>query len=220
MRLTIDPKVGAEHPGIEVPEAILRKVRVAPSHPDLPMYASELAERVRASFTLDSVKDLPELRAYRDFFWRIGIDPTKIRPASEALLRRLVQGRELGSINTFVDAYNLASVETRIAIAAFDLAKLGPELLMRFARAGETFLGIGMLAPKPLKGNELVVSDGRELIAIYPYRDAENSKVIEQTSDVLLHFCGVPGIPSSTLEAARDKTVSIIQRFCGGTLEF
>jgi len=219
MPLEIDPEVRRQFPGVEVPEATLRGVHIAKVHPELASFSSEVAQRVRAAFTLESVKDLPEFRAYRDFFWRIGIDPTKIRPAAEALLRRLVQGKELSSINTFVDAYNLASIETRIAIAAFDLAKLGPTLQMRFARAGESFLGIGMAEPKALKGNELVVSDGRELVAIYPYRDAEGSKVTEQTRDVLLHFCGVPGISRATLEAARDRTVAIVQRFCGGTLE-
>ncbi len=63
---------------------------------------------------LEGLKDEPIFRTYRDFFWTMGVDPTKVRPAAEALIRRILVGRSMPRINTVVDAYNLASMTTHI----------------------------------------------------------------------------------------------------------
>lgn len=179
-------------------------------------FIEERCAGYRGTYVLESLKDEPRLRAYRDFFWRVGVDPTKVRPAAEALLRRIIQGKPFPRINTLVDAYNLASAETRIALAAFDLAKLHGELRMRRARGGETFLGIGMEAPVALTGVEVVCEDADGLVAIYPYRDAEVSKVRANTRDVRFLACGVPGIPTGVLSEAVAIAAKLVTRFCGG----
>ncbi|MGC8962010.1 MAG: B3/B4 domain-containing protein, partial [Candidatus Bathyarchaeia archaeon] len=162
------------------------------------------------------MKDEPIFRAYRDFFWKIGVDPTKVRPAAEALVRRALLGKPIPTINTLVDAYNLASMETGIALAAFDRNKISGDLVMRYAWPGEPFQGIGMRYPIVLRGVEVVVSDGEKLVAIYPYRDADSSKIVESTRSLILMVCGVPGIEETKLIEARDIATSYITRFCDG----
>ncbi len=212
-----DPALAAEFPGLEALLFEIRGLRVQAASEPLAVFAEARAVRYRQAYALDTLKDEPRLRAYRDFFWRMGIDPTKVRPAAEALLRRVLQGRPIPRINTLVDAYNLASMETRIALAALDLARVRGELRMRPARAGETFLGIGMASPLALAGTEVVVEDRDQLVAIYPYRDAKASKVTHATRDVLFLVCGVPGIPPEALRQASDVTAEFVTRFCGGT---
>jgi len=119
-------------------------------------------------------------------------------------------------INTLVDAYNLASVKTEIALAAFDVDKLRGKLLMRTAQNGEEFIGIGMSKPMILQGDEIVISDEQKLLAIYPHRDAEDTKVTEQTKNILLLICGVPGISEELLRNAAYVAIELITRFCGG----
>jgi DNA/RNA-binding domain of Phe-tRNA-synthetase-like protein len=172
--------------------------------------------RIKDNYDLARLKDEDLFRCYRDFFWRLGIDPTKIRPASEALIRRVLLSKPLPRINTLVDAYNLASMESGIALAAFDADKLKGKPRMRFARPGEAFLGIGMKKEKTLHGGEIVIEDSHELIAIYPYRDAENTKITFNTTNVLLVACGVPGIKRKDLIRAGELGVEYITRFCGG----
>ena len=168
----------------------------------------------RERLDLATLKDEPALRAYRDFYWRVGIDPTKIRPASEALLRRVLQGKEFPRINALVDAYNLASMRTRIAIAAFDTGHLHGDLTMRLARAGESFRGIGMTAPVVLRGVEVVVEDAEKLVAVYPYRDADATKVTTGTRETTFMTCGVPGIEWRSLVEAAETTREYVERFC------
>ena len=191
---------------------------VQSTDPALVSFKHEVQDRVRQKIaSLTEVKDRPIFRAYRDFFWRVGIDPTKIRPAGEALTRRTLGGRDLPTINTLVDAYNIASVETSVAIAAFDLEAIDEgSLVMRRAVKGERFHGIGMVSPDSLTGVEVVVEDqeSHKLVAVYPYRDSDDSKVTEWTKGVLFLMCGVPGIDETTLEKARELTREYVGRFC------
>jgi DNA/RNA-binding domain of Phe-tRNA-synthetase-like protein len=168
---------------------------------------------------LKSLKNKPSFRAYRDFFWNIGIDPTKNRPAAEALIRRILGGRTIPTINSLVDAYNLASIKSRIALATFDADKLEGNLLMRFAEEDEKFWGIGMKKPLILKGGEIVIADSAKLVAVYPYRDADNTKVTEETKNVTVIVCGAPGISEETLNFASKVALEYILRFCDGNVE-
>jgi DNA/RNA-binding domain of Phe-tRNA-synthetase-like protein len=216
MSLKIDPKLKTRFPDLNVLTLHIEGVHVRKRDSELENFKVEVMRQIRDDYSLDSVKDHPTFRAYRDFFWSIKIDPTKIRPAAEALIRRILAGKPLPCINTLVDAYNLASIKSRIALATFDADRLEGDLLMRFAEEGEQFCGIGMGKPLILKGGEIVVSDKEKLVAIYPYRDADNTKVTEKTENVTVVVCGVPGIPKRDLENASQVAVEYIKRFCGG----
>jgi DNA/RNA-binding domain of Phe-tRNA-synthetase-like protein len=214
MSLKIDSELGTRFPDLTVITFQVNGVKIQKKDAELEKFKLEVMKQVRNEYDLDAVKDHPTFRAYRDFFWRIGIDPTKIRPAAEALIRRILAGKTLPCINTLVDAYNLASIKSRIALATFDADKLEGNLLMRFAQEGEQFYGIGMEKPLILKGGEIVVSDNEKLIAVYPYRDADNTKVTQETENILIVVCGVPGIPKETLENASRVALDYINRFC------
>lgn len=204
-------------PGLGAQIVVIRDVEVRREHPGLERFKAEVAGRVRERWTLDELRENPVFRAYRDFFWRIGVDPTKTRPAAEALIRRILRGQTLPKINTLVDAYNLASIDTAVALAAFDEGGLVDELIMREAKTGEEFLGIGMEKPRALQGGETVVADAEKLVAIYPYRDAEACKITEKTKRTLILVCGVPNIDDETLTRAGRVAVEYVTRFCGGS---
>ena len=216
MNLEIDPKVARSFPGLRVLLKAVEGVKVEGSGPPLLELKAKVVEEVKAEHSLESLKDEPVFRAYRDFFWRAGIDPTKVRPAGEALTRRALAGKPIPAVNNLVDAYNLASLKTGVALAAFDLNKLKGQSRMRYARKGERFLGIGMKEPMELEGREIVISDEEKLVAIYPYRDAEETKVTKETRNVLILSCGVPGVPEEALREAEGLAVSYVTRFCGG----
>jgi DNA/RNA-binding domain of Phe-tRNA-synthetase-like protein len=216
--LIVESELGSMFPGLRVVELAKSGLRISKSSLKLEEFKGSVYANVRRKIkNLEEVKDQPMFRAYRDFYWKIGIDPTKNRPATEALVRRILGGKDLPNINTLVDSYNLASAESFVSIAAFDLAVIDSNaLFMRKAMQGERFLGIGMSSPMVLTGVEVVIEDqkNKELIACYPYRDAERSKVSEKTSNVLLMMCGVPGVPDYALDNARAICEKHIDEFC------
>jgi len=206
-------------PGLAAQIVRFEGVTVARESPKLERYKTEVAERVRERWDVEELREHPTFRAYRDFFWKMDIDPTKTRPAAEALIRRVLRGNPIPKINTWVDAYNLVSMESAIPVASFDADLLEGPLLMREAEEGEEFLGIGMKKPVVLSGGEAVIEDGMRLAAIYPYRDADHSKVTMKTRRVLMLMCGAPGITLEELEDSAALARRVLPRFCGGTLE-
>ena len=80
----------------------------------------------------------------RALFRRFGIDPTRVRPSSEALLRRLKKGEPLPRINSLVDVANAMSIQLQVPVGLYDLGRVrGDELVVRLGKEGEGYLGIG-----------------------------------------------------------------------------
>lgn len=194
LRMEFHDDILIAFPGICVAEGIIKSVRITRSSPSLEILKKEIIHEIRSRYTLEQVKDDPLFRAYRDFFWSVGVDPTKTRPASEALVRRILSGGTLPTINTAVDAYNLASASSSVPIGAFDSDTLSGNLTMRFATEGEVFLGIGMDKPVSLRKNQVILADPGEIIAVYPYRDSNATKVTNETKNIHIVACGVPGV--------------------------
>jgi DNA/RNA-binding domain of Phe-tRNA-synthetase-like protein len=203
-------------PGVKVATANVAVAKVENTKDELEKMKKNVTEEVRSKYSLETVKDVRLFRCYRDFYWRLGIDPTKVRPASEALIRRILQGGSIPTINTAVDAINIASMRTQIVIDAIDVNKIAGRLEIRFSSKGEKFLGIGMKHEVELRGDEIVISDDNGAIALYPHRDSERTKVTDQTIQVLTVSCGVPGIENEELLAAGREVANLIIRFCGG----
>ena len=83
-----------------------------------------LEERFRAELTTESLKELSGIAATRRVYKACGKDPSRYRPASEQLIRRMLQGKELYQIDTLVDLVNLASIAYGYSIGGFDADKI------------------------------------------------------------------------------------------------
>ena len=103
-----------------------------------------LEDRFRQELTTESLKDLPSIAATRRVYKACGKDPSRYRPASEQLIRRMLQGKELYQIDTLVDLINLASIAYGYSIGGFDADKfVGDTLTLGIGREGEPYEGIG-----------------------------------------------------------------------------
>lgn len=103
-----------------------------------------LGEKLRRELTTESLKDLPSIAATRRVYRSCGKDPSRYRPASEALIRRMLQGKELYQRDTLVDLVNLASIAYGYSIGGFDADKFsGDTLTLGIGREGEPYEGIG-----------------------------------------------------------------------------
>ena len=197
----------------------MRGVRVEKENEQIQQLKRDVYEQVKAKYDVETLKDDPTVRAYRDFYWKLDIDPTKTRPSGEALLRRVLNGNELPRISAVVDAYNLASMKTIIRISGFDGDRLSPPFHVRFARSGEMFAGIGMTESISLADKMLVLTDEKQVLCIYPYRDCDNTKIGLQTRNVTMVGYGAPGTAEEQLKEAVDTTLAYIKQVSGGEVE-
>lgn len=117
----------------------------------LELYELEVTEP-REDFELEVARTMQAARAgdvgpvsrARELYRRFGVDPTRVRPSSEALLRRLKKGEPLPRINSLVDIANALSVQLQVPVGLYDLGKAkGEELVIRLGKEGESYTGIG-----------------------------------------------------------------------------
>jgi DNA/RNA-binding domain of Phe-tRNA-synthetase-like protein len=100
---------------------------------DAPLAAAEAAVRINPPTEVTSV---------RTMYKRIGLDPTKTRPSSEALLRRVRKGDTLPRINSMVDVCNWCSLEFQLPYGLYDADRIQGGVALRLGRHGESYAGI------------------------------------------------------------------------------
>ncbi len=165
----------------------------------------QILESLKENYAADPsrLKDDEVIRAYRAFFWKYKIDPTKTRPAGEALARRILRGGSIPLINPVVDSGNLASSITFVPIGLYDADKIPGDMVLRLSRGGEVFTPIGGGEKKLEKGIPILVSNTL-VMHVYPHRDSVATMVTENTNRVLAIGAGVKGVPEErVLEALK-----------------
>jgi len=140
----------------------------------------EVAEVARANFEGDGLSSDPVVAAIRKLFRAAGCDPTRYRPSSEALLRRLLKGEELPAIHPFVDLNNCLSVELAVPCCASADGTFTPPVVLRAGRPGETVQSLR--GPFNLEGKPLL-EDGQGPFST-PITDSERVRVHEGTERV------------------------------------
>lgn len=122
---------------IEVVALELHELEVTEPRDDFELEVARAMQAARSG-------DVGEMGRARALYRRFGIDPTRVRPSSEALLRRLKKGEPLPRINSLVDVANALSVQLQVPVGLYDLEKIhGEELVVRLGKDGETYTGIG-----------------------------------------------------------------------------
>ncbi|ABU81527.1 B3/4 domain-containing protein [Ignicoccus hospitalis] len=190
--------------------AVVKGVEVKEADDEVEALLREAEEGARARLTLESLKEDPKVRAYRKFMWDMGIDPTKVRPSSEALARRALRGR-LPRINSLVDLGNAISLKYLVPIGIYDLDNVVGNMTLRRAERGEPFEPIGS-DPFELKGIEIVLADEKGPMHLFPYRDSRRTMVTLNTKNALVAGAGVPGVPEEDVEKAVEEIVKFLER--------
>lgn len=151
-------------------------------------------------------------RLYRSF----GVDPTRTRPSSEALLRRCMKGQDLYRINEAVDVGNWVSLEFLLPLGLYDLAQVnGPIATVRRGQNGEEYEGIRK-GPVHV-GGRLCVSDAIGAFGS-PTSDSLRTSVSAATIDLAaIVFAPADGDPSR-LEAAGHALAARLAEFGQGAV--
>ncbi len=210
LRIGIEPEVARRHEGVHL-AAKIASVKV------LSEYAFEpalTALRSNMTLSLEDLRSHPVVRAFRDFYWRLGIDPTKTRPASEALARRLITTGSIPRINSVVDAGNLSSVETLVPLGLYNMNKVRGDLHLRFAKENEAFVDISG-SERKLGSLEIVLADQLGPVHLFPHRDSLRTMVTLGTSRIAVVGCGVKGMDLGLVSESVDRTLERILQFSG-----
>jgi len=154
---------------------------------------ADVAGRARASHTVEGLATHPTAAAVRKLFRQAGCDPTRHRPSSEALLRRVLKGEELPAIHPLVDINNCLSVELVVPGCVMAAGTVEPPFVLRAGRDGEAMLS--MRGPYELHGKPLL-ADARGPFGT-PITDSERVKVQGETRRAWL----VAYLPTGVVDA-------------------
>ena len=103
----------------------------------------ELLPVLAARLEATPLAEMPGIGESRRGYKACGKDPGRWRVSSEALYRRVRQGKGLYRINSVVDVNNLVSLETGLSLGSYDRDRLEGALVLRRGLPGESYAGIG-----------------------------------------------------------------------------
>ena len=191
----------------------VEELKVGKSTSSFEEYEQEIFNTIRSKMTLEDAKDDPLFRSYRDLYWTFGMDPTKLRVSSEAVLRRVLKGLNLWRISDIVDIINLASAYHKIPIGLVDASKLEGDLVIRTAHKGEVFQRIGGKTIT-CRGREIVVADEKKIVCFgYATHDSERTMITKDTRNALVLLYGAEAVTRTVMEDALKITLDMINRW-------
>ena len=186
-----------------------RPVLVGPSGPDLLEEMDRVSARLAAAHAGMPPASIPGLAPARDLYRAFGIDPTRTRPSSEALLRRVVRGHPLPRILNAVDLCNMIALSTLLPIGLYDAGLIQGPVSLRRGRPDESYQGIR---------KDEVRLDGRPILcdALGPFgnptSDSLRTSVTTATRSLWMVFFAPARYPEAALMAHVSSSEELIAR--------
>lgn len=163
---------------------------------------NNVISNIQKLFTLENLTEQVNIKASRQAYKNLGKSPSRYRVSSEALIRRILQGKDLYRINSVVDTNNLISIETGYSVGSYDLENIQGDINFRIGKEGEEYQGIG----KEMINIERLPVFADDIGAYgSPTSDSTRAMITEKSKQiltVLISFNGKEGLEES-LELAK-----------------
>jgi DNA/RNA-binding domain of Phe-tRNA-synthetase-like protein len=206
--------IAIQIPGVKLGLIEANEVQVQLVHTGLAAEMDAVCQRIRRTHTVEQIALLDSVRAVRGMFRAWGVDPSRYRPSSEALLRRVVQGKGLYRISNVVDVCNLCSIETGWPFGLYDRANVAPPIVMRLGQNGESYEGIGKqtwhLAGRP------ILVDARGPFGC-PISDSTRTMITESTRSLLSVIFAPASVSEHDLQHALEQYAQRLESFASAS---
>jgi DNA/RNA-binding domain of Phe-tRNA-synthetase-like protein len=181
------------------------------SAPELTRETAACAEQLRQQYSGKLPSQITPLQEARRLYRAAGMEPTRHRPSSEALLRRVLKGKSLYVINNAVDACNLASLQFLLPIGLYDLAQVAGDVTLRLGQEGEEYAGIRKGAVHLTERLGLFDRVGP---FGSPTSDSARTCVTEATRSVLAVIMATRSYPDSAMQDNLELLADLYRRHC------
>jgi DNA/RNA-binding domain of Phe-tRNA-synthetase-like protein len=185
---------------------------VGPSDPALDAEMAEIVRSLAERHAGQAPASIAGLAPARDLYRAFGIDPTRTRPSSEALLRRAVQGKPLPRILNAVDLCNLCALRFLLPIGLYDAARLSGPVTLRRGRTAESYAGIRKDAVH-LQGRP-VLCDAEGPFG-NPSSDSLRTAVSEATRSLWMVIFAPAGYPAAAMRSHVERACADMARHLG-----
>ncbi len=174
------------------------------------LFCSGIAERYMGQ----TVSAVENIQTARELYRSIGVDPTRNRPSSEALTRRLIKGKKLYRINSLVDTINYCSLFCMLPLGLYDLDNVqGDSVVLRKGAPGEGYEGIGKDWVN-LSGRYSMFDSAGPFGS--PSADSCRTKITGRTRRALIVIFAPWSVPPEKMEGYCAFTAETVKKFGGG----
>ncbi|HEX6798781.1 MAG TPA: phenylalanine--tRNA ligase beta subunit-related protein [Ktedonobacterales bacterium] len=217
------PDVLARYPATTGGVLIARGPRNGPT-PAVLRAAYEAEQRAAlARIGTTPLSAIASLAAWRGTFRGFGVDPTQIRSAPEALLRRLTKKGDIPSINLLVDLGNLVSIRYALPVAIFDACVITGGLTVRFADGAERFTELSATEVEHPQPGEVIFADDTGLVAArrwrWCWRQSAQSAAHPDTTAAIVTIEAQHAGGHAAVEAAQRDLLALLHEYAGGAHE-
>ncbi|OOM75429.1 B3/4 domain protein [Clostridium puniceum] len=161
---------------------------------------------------IEALSTLPRIKAGREVYKKLGKAPSKYRLSSEALIRRILQGKDIYKINNIVDINNLISLQSKFPVGSYDIKNLHSPILLMIGKEGEQYKGIG---------KELINIDNLPVLTDSissfgsPTSDSERAMITYNVNEILICVYSFSG--KTDIETFLKYGIKLLEKHAAGS---
>ena len=214
-QIIVTPAVYEKFPDFVCGIIIVKDIQIAQKNKRIKKPLNKMIEQRKVES--QNLINHPYLKAWDEAHRRFGSDPEQYLPSIKSLLTRIMAGGGLPFINSVVTLFNYISLKYLIPCGGDDIKKISGNLCLDFATGEESFIGLcSTEVEHPEKGEVIYFDDQSKQIMCrrWNWRNAEFSKITEDTREIVINVDGIEGIPTSVIIEARDELADLLREHC------
>ena len=181
----------------------------------------EAEESLHKKIIKEEIAIHPRIASWRDAYRSFGAKPAKYRSSIEAMIRRVLNGNELPSINTIVDIGNIISLRHLVTAGGHAVDLLNGDISLRKATGDEEFTAFGTDKTENPHPGEIIFTEGNIVLTRrWSWRQANHTATQISTTAVEMNVDGLPPVTMSEVEDVCNEAMEMIRKYCGGRLKY
>ena len=220
MKFKIDRKIFEKFQGLCIGVVIAKGIANTENPEEIQNQIRKQESEIRAKYNTETLSQTPKINIWRKAYSAFGAKPKDNKSSVESLYRLVLRGVDLRHINKLVDVYNFISLKHMLPVGGEDVDKITGNLSLTFA--GPSEVPITLLGDKeprsPHEGEVIYKDDISTICRRWNWREADRTKLMEETKNCILVIEGLPPVTKGEIEAATIELKELVQHFCGGTV--
>jgi DNA/RNA-binding domain of Phe-tRNA-synthetase-like protein len=192
-----------------------------PSPPQLIQLLREAEKSVHERASLENIIEHPRIKPWREAYKAFGAKPSDYRSSIEAMVRRVLRGDELPSINTLVDIGNIVSLQHLVPVGGHSLDELIQDITLRLASGKESFIPFGTNEVEhPLPGEVIFTEGDIVLTRRWTWRQAHHTLTLPETRNIEINIDMLPPVELEEVHAIANQVMGLVHEYCGGSIRY
>lgn len=215
MKFKVNEKLFDEYEGLKIGVITCNNIDNTSLKNDISDETEKTKEHIKDKFADVELANYPVIRRWRDIYKSFG--EKKSRSSIEALIRRLLNGHDIPSINPIVDIYNMLSLKYEVPCGGEDIDTISDDIELTYANGTESFICLGSTEEEHPNEGEIVYKSGNTVMCRnFNYRESDITKLTEDTKNCVLVIESVIA-DNADLENALKELSQMVEENLGGT---